>query len=169
MPTFVALGTVTGGANQLIFSSIPQTYKDLAIIGSGGSNFNADTATCRLQINGSSAGIYAWQGFRGDNNSPSGTASVGNDGVYFTMPAINATTHNGSVIMRFVDYANTSRQKTCLIFSGGNMTGTSSATIGVTAGFINTTSAISSITLIGSSGVAWTSTSTFTLYGIGLT
>jgi hypothetical protein len=166
MPTFTLISSVTGGAVTLTFNSIPQTYKDLVIIGSGASNFNADVAGCALRVNGSSASIYTYITNQADNSSYTYSASAGNDAIYFPMLAVNSTTTHSTAIIQLVDYANTSRQKNCIIRSGAPMISTITGNETVVTGNINTTAAISSISLLGSSGVAWTSTTRFDLYGL---
>lgn len=166
--TYIKLATVTGGANILTFSSIPQTYKDLVIIGSGSSNFNADAADCAVQFNNDSGNNYSWTGFSASAGVISHTRSVGQDAVYFQMNAyLNSENIVSPVIMQILDYTNTSRRKLINIRSGyDNATVSSSALTANRWGSWSSTSAISSIKLIGSSGVAWTTSSTFNLYGL---
>lgn len=170
--TFVLIGTVSGSATSLTFSSIPQTYKDLVVIGNCCSAFNGDSVNSPLRINGLSTSIYNYMALRGTAASVLNTSSVnadgaGNDAMYFFNNAWSDTTLPSQVVARFFDYTNTTRNKTILIRSNVNGgTFSSSVVNGTQVGTVGTTNAITSITFTSSSGTNWTSTTSFNLYGL---
>jgi hypothetical protein len=164
--TFTNLGTVSGGVLNMTFSSIPQTYKKLMIIGnmnhglafgytSGFITFNGDTNT---------AYNFVIQGWGGSNIS-----SRQVDDRSIRPEFIGGTTGSGDnspFIMTLPDYTNTTRYKTTQFQTGviSSEQGTSRMWRG--AGWWENTSAITSITFTGSSSTAWDSISRLTLYGI---
>lgn len=169
MPSnFINLGTVSGGVLNMTFSSIPQTYKKLMIIGNLNHGLAFGYTGGAITFNGNTSAVYNWlnQGFNGSN--------IGNRQVADTAirpEFIGGTTGSGDnspFIMTLPDYTNTTRYKTTQF-----QTGVISSEQGVSrmwrgAGWWNNTSAITSITFTGSSSTAWDSTSRLTLYGISV-
>jgi len=153
----------SGGAATVTFAGIPAGYKHLQIRGiaketgtSGGFNnmniyFNADNA-------GTSYAIHSVSG-DGASAFAQATASRAKALIY---NGLSQTTNifAGSVI-DILDYANTNKHKTLRALAGVDFNG--SGRLGLTSGLWQSTSAINSITLEGSSFVQYSS---FTLYGV---
>ncbi len=155
--TPIATTTGNGSSSTITFSSIPSTYTDLVIVAtltnSNGSDsltvrFNGDTgtnySTTVLGNNGSTAESYRL------SNSTSIYAGIELD----TAPCVN--------IINVMNYTNTTTNKT--IVSRGNQGDVRTRAI---VGLWRSTAAINSITLRNPSGAgAYSTSSTFTLYGI---
>jgi hypothetical protein len=149
--TYTALATITltSTDSEIVFSSIPATYRDLVLVydAQGGS-----AQEVRLALNGSTAnGSFVYM--LGDGSSPgSGTASALIGGTISTLRSNN--------ILQFFDYAQTNKHKTILIRSNRP----SEATLAYACRWAQTT-AINSIQVYPNSG-NWTSGGVFALYGI---
>lgn len=163
----IASTTLTSTTTSVTFSSIPSDYQHLQIRFIG--RFN-DTGIgidwTYLRLNGVTTSTYATHRLFGDGSSvtAAGNANYPFIGIPNCIP-FNGTTANtfGGVIIDIHDYASTNKNKTVRAFAGADLNG--SGNIGLTSGFLNSTSAITSITLYGSS-VSWVAGSTFSLYGI---
>ena len=161
----IATNTLGTAVNSVTFSSIPATYTDLRVVALPISNnapntvslfmrFNADTGTnysfTALYGTGSTAGSFYY-----DNNS-SIYVDSSNDGASFTVPAL--------MTADIFSYAG-STYKTCLTTGSTDKSG--SGEVNRNVGLWRNTAAITSITLLSSSGsVNFKIGSTFTLYGI---
>lgn len=161
--SFESIATVNGNgsAPTLTFSSIVGTYTHLQIrgiaLGLGVDNlqmrFNSDTGTNyaqhRLQGNGvtASANGSATQSLIGFIGYETGTTSVG-----------------GASIIDIQDYASTSKYKTVRSLNGYDTNG--AGNIILASGLWQSTSAITSISIINSGGTAFNASTTFALYGI---
>jgi hypothetical protein len=149
---FESIATTTvgaGGAANVEFTSIPGTYTHLQIrylgkaSGTGGSEnpwlrFNSDTgnnyAAHRLMGNGASASADAFHGVSHIRagfvpDSASGVANI-----------------FGATTIDILDYTNTNKTKTVRVFTGADQNG--SGTITFSSGLWNSTSAITSLTLL---------------------
>jgi len=162
----IATVTGTGSSGIITFSSIPQGYKHLQIRGilrNTSSNtgddsvlltVNSDTganyATHRLTGNGSAAGAQSYT---------SGTAIV----PYFNANGNSGANIFGAYIWDFLDYANTSKNKTVRLLGGVDFNG--SGTVGLISGAWFNTAAINSLTFT-SGSANFSTNSRFSLYGI---
>lgn len=158
--TYDSISTTTLGSNQssVTISSIPATYTDLVLMVMSKDTRSGSTIVCDLnvRINGLTSNYH-----QGTINDASGFTIVSGNAWAMAQPG------NGSAYspqrMFFMDYTNTNnlRNFLCrtesLYASNGNDR--------LTTGFHgSSTSAISSITIIGEQGIA--AGSTFALYGI---
>lgn len=161
----IATTTLSTATATVTFSSIPGTYTHLQVrylgkaSGTGGAEnpwlrFNSDTgtnyATHRLMGNGSSVSADAF-------------SSVSHIRAGF-VPDSAAGVANmfGVAVIDILDYANTNKTKTVRVLTGADLNG--SGTITFSSGLWNSTSAITSLTLL-NNGLNWTQYSTFALYG----
>lgn len=164
----IATASGNGSSSSVTFSSIPSTYQHLQIRAiareaSGGNVFGNFSITA----NGDSGSNYTLHQLYGD-----GTAYSNGSSGYGTVSALvniagNSSGANtyGTGVVDILDYTNTNKLKTFRSLSGmDNNTG---------GGFIllrsqlwNNTAAITSLTLTDLSGVAFTTASSFALYGI---
>jgi hypothetical protein len=163
----IATTTVgSGGQSTITFSSIPSTFKHLQVrclirsVNAAGTdstkmNFNSDTATNysrhALFGDGSTAGSAAatTAAFASLGDSPASTASANAFGVY---------------VVDILDYANTDKYKTTRALGGYDLNG--SGNIDLRSGSWRSTSAITSIVFVTSSGSNFAQYSSFALYGI---
>lgn len=146
--TYIPLATVTLTANdtQVLFSSIPNTYKDLIIV------FDASATSGENMtptINGSSAD-FSWVQVNYSNSSNVGTNnSIGSIG-----------TGRNLGVLQFFDYSATDKQKMFTVKTSAN-----ASDVRILGCRWAQTAAISSIGLSIRLGYSWTTGSKFSLYG----
>lgn len=148
--------TLSTTASSQSFSSIPATYTDLVLI-------IAPKGTAalqmRLKINDDAAANYGTTGMSGNGTITESWRSTGLG--YINMDYYNSVTTNGGYCqVNFMNYANTTTFKTCLIRSGEASTAAMA-----NVGNWRSTSAINKITVTTSTST-FAAGSTFTLYGI---
>lgn len=157
--TYTPIASITLGAeaSSVTFSSIPQTYTDLILVGnyslsgdiSVSVRFNSDTgtnySTTRLLGNGSTA-----------SSARTSSATSTN----FNIANVTVTTTISNTILHIMNYSNTTTYKTTIGRANQSDSGTN-----IFTGLWRSTAAITSITLLTSSGTV-SSGSTFNLYGI---
>lgn len=166
---YESIATVNGNgsSSSITFSSIPSTYQHLQIRTvareATGTNIFGNIG---FQANGDTGSNYTLHQIYGN-----GTSALTSGQGYSTSTALLNIAGNsaaasvlGGGVVDILDYSNTNKLKTFRSLSG---------TDDNTAGFIllrsqlwNNTSAITSLTLTDLSGVAFTSASSFALYGI---
>lgn len=155
----IATQTLTGGgATSITFTSIPQTYTDLVVVGNYYVTYPTNRLT-NLQLgNGTvDTGSNYNSTYFGGNSSSAFSGRSANDS------AINATNHYSNYatgIVHIFNYANTNVYKTVLT-RGGTENGNQGGTVGVW----RSTSAVSAF-LWQPNGDTFGAGSTFTLYGI---
>lgn len=147
-PTYIPLATLTLGGNdsQVVFSNIPNTYRDLILIfngkGTSGENFV-------LTLNGSSSN-FSWAQIVGTSSNSGTNTSIG-----------SISTDDTTASFEFFDYAKTNKYK-----SFTAKTGYSSSDIRLLTGTWSDLAAITSISLQIRLGYSFTTGSTFSLYGV---
>lgn len=160
--TYVALDkkTATTSIANAEFTSIPQGYTDLVVIVAGQVSSNVSLA---FQVNGDTGSNYSCTEIFGDGTTASSFSSTNNAQV--TVASIGAQINSGTPwvsTLHFQNYSNTTTNKTIL----GR---TSAAGTGVNAivGLYRSTSAITSIKIMGFNNASgFTTGTTFSLYGI---
>ena len=164
--TWLIQRTSPTSGTSITFSSIPQTYSHLQlrinIMGAAGAGiyyqFNGDSSTTS----------YAWHVLEGG-----GTSAAATGGTTDGYSLLNFNTSKPSATAPFVsildiqNYASTTQNKTGRGFTGSNIN-TASAAYGVTlsSGLWINTAAITSIKIATSNASAFSSGSTFALYGM---
>lgn len=155
--TFSPIATTTLGSAvaSYTFSSIPSTYTDLVIVYEGSQTGNGDT---RIQYNGDTAANYSETVVKGNGSTATSARSTGANWSYiaYTDQSIGRT----NIIVQIQNYANTTTYKSCL-----SRFNTAGSTVGAIVGMWRSTAAITSVT-ISTSAFAFSTGSTFTLYGI---
>lgn len=169
-PSFESIATYTLSSTTatVTFTSIPSTYKHLQLRFMG--RFS-DTGTAidsaYIQFNGITTSSYARHRLVGDgsNVTVGGNASA----TFIDLP--NTVPFNGNTagimgvgIIDIHDYASSTKNKTLRAISGCDING-AGGYINLSSGLFNSTSALTSISLYGSS-VSWVAGSTLALYGI---
>lgn len=155
--------TLTTSAASVTFSSIPSGYTDLKIVVSA----RCDTASVQqlvvLKINSLTTG-YADRYLYG-SGSGAGAGSYGSSlGFVGDTPSANATTNTFGSQEIYISNYTSSNAKSWSIDSVAE-TNATAAYMELTAGYNSTTSAITSIQLLPTSG-NFIANSAFTLYGI---
>jgi hypothetical protein len=157
----------------LIFSSIPQRYKDLVLVINSRSTVNAVVGSPYIRLNDDSSGLYQSIFFEANNASAGPvSASSSKDASNSTLarigrhPGNNASANTfGSIIVNINNYTSTSMFKT-ILSEFGNSIGASGSSTGFTTSVYRSTSAITSIRFSDEQGGNIASGSTFKLYGI---
>ena len=168
MPTYKAIASTTvgsGGASNVQFTSIPQTYTDLVVLYSA-RTVRADTADdIGIEFNGST-GIYSNKRLFGYSGSTSGAisdSSAGNEGGVTSSANATANTF-GSDSIYIPNY--TSSNNKSISTDGVSETNTGNAVQALVAGLASTSSAITSIKILPRNSSGFVQYSSFTLYGV---
>jgi hypothetical protein len=171
----IATATGTGSSATVTFNSIPSTYQHLqirflakttdSVVGA------SDTYELRVTFNGVTTN-YAAHRLYGDYSAAGATAGTALASVLTirAIPSSNATNGSniyGVGIIDIHDYASTTKNKVMRMINGtnANTAGNASYRINLVSGLSLDTNAITSIS-ISTSGTAFTTGSTFALYGV---
>lgn len=154
-PTYVALGTITLATtdSEIVFSSIPATYRDLIIQTDGTSSANENIS---IQFNGDTGSNYSYVQMNGNGSttgSSSGSEAFLRIGAVYTSRTINQ--------LQLLDYSATDKHKTIL-----SRCNAASVITQAIAGRWASTSAITSISIKLTGSASFQSGSTFSLYGV---
>jgi hypothetical protein len=155
--TYVSLATITLGSadSEIIFSSIPATYRDLVLVAE---YKNSTTVTAaRIRFNSDTGSNYSnvWMGGSG---STAFSSTTGGSGLIIA----DANTTNTTMSMtQIMDYSATDKHKTTL--SRGSGAGINA--IAFASRWANT-AAVTTVSVVYPGGGQFTVGSTFSLYGI---
>lgn len=166
--TYVPISTYTAPANtvnNVVFSSIPQTYTDLRLVISGrgiasttvedvwfyATPYATDQSFTYIQPSGSAitAGRVTNVNQTTIGAIPSGTAT---SGIY------------SNIVLDLFNYSNTTTFKSYIARNTNDMNG--SGIVFLTTGLKRNTSAVTSLVIFPSASTYWAAGSVFTLYGI---
>lgn len=168
--TFIQSQSGNGSASSITFSSIPTnfTHLQLRCFMRGVRSFANEQVYVRF--NGDSASNYWYHYLYGDGSVASSSGAGTTVILTHEMPAANETANIHSVMITdILDWQNTNKNKVTRSLSGydnnGN-TGIAMAKAWLASGLWLNTAAITSVTVL--SNGAFTSTSRFDLYGIGI-
>lgn len=165
----ILIGSTTvgaGGAASVSFSSIPQTYTDLLLVGSARIAGAVNRDGVLMRFNGDSTSTNYFYNWTYTLNGSVGTPGSGNIGgiLAFEAPGANATANTfGNSQCLIPNYTGSSQKSTATEAMGEN--NAAAATIYINSGRWNQTSAITSITILNASSNL-VEGSSFTLYGI---
>lgn len=165
--TFELISSVTvgsGGAASITFSSIPATYTDLCLKVSARANAVSIFTNMKLNINGGGTS-WTYRNILGSGSgSPSSSTATNSFIGDFNGNGSTASTFNNMEIY-LPNYANTSYAKS---FSVDNVIENNATTAytELVAGLWNSTSAITSLSLVGFSSETILEHSTAYLYGV---
>ena len=165
--SFESIATTTvgsGGAANVTFSSIPQTYKHLqirALVKSEGSQDSTD-----MRFNSDTGNNYAYHSLYGTGSAASSEASTSRSSVVTNFTAVASTdTSVFSVgVMDILDYTDTNKYKTVRGLSGWDANGT--GVVYLSSNVWMSTSAITTILIYPRAGGDFNQYSHFALYGI---
>jgi hypothetical protein len=160
-PTYTPLATVTLGtaAASVTFSSIPATYRDLICVTSTFQT-NAGDQYSSYRINGDTGANYNWVYMDTYPGTPSSGATSNATSSLWTYTQNVSSTTPLTTIVQFMDYSATDKHKTQL-----HRFGAASPTVGAYASRWANTAAVTSISILATSG-NYQSGSTFSLYGV---
>jgi len=164
----IASVTANGSQTTVTFSSIPATYKHLQIRFIGRSLRNGVSDNLGIYFNSDQTTNYATHYLRADGGTAVSSADI-NATETFLNESVRAsgtsnTLTNSVAIIDILDYTSTSKNKTIRSFSGWDFNGSGYVVLG-SGLWRKTPEAINSI-VFNSGGNAFSSTSTFALYGI---
>lgn len=167
---FIASATGDGSSNTITFSSIPQTYKQLQIIGRlDCTDGAAGTQAAIFRFNGNNSSTYSYHYVYGDGTNRGASGSSGSTSIYFDrLIASNVNSNNtfGGFVIDVYDYSNTSKNTTVRAIHGmDDNSGTTNYGIYLRSGAWYNTSAVTSISFT-VAGYSFTSDSSVSLYGI---
>jgi hypothetical protein len=160
--TYEPIATTTLGSNaaSYTFSSIAGTYTDLILVVNGQVSSNV-TVAC--QVNGDTATNYSTTEIFSDGGTASSFRSSTN--AQIAVMGIGAQVNSGSQwvsTLHFQNYSNSTTYKTVLGRTSATATG-----VNAIVGLWRSTSAITSIKILGYANASgFTTGTTFTLYGI---
>lgn len=158
--TPIATQTITTAVSNITFSSIPNTYTDLVIIGSAQTTVNGTSAII-MKFNSSPTPLWSLTNMQGNGTSAtSGRSSTQDAYFYGGNCAASGTSAFSTWQANIFNYANTSIGTTAI-----TRVGIASDLTKNVVGYWATTDAVSSI-LIGSDNGNLNVGSTFTIYGI---
>ena len=156
--TPIATNTLSSAAASVTFSSIPSTYTDLIIVTQA---ISATADDVGIRFNSDSGSNYSQTWVSGNGTAGFSGRYTSSTSVYIDIYGSMGTTLFNNANLHIMNYANTTTYKTFL--SRSNRAGTG---IDAIVGLWRSTSAISTIVLAPTTGVNFSSGSTFTLYGI---
>lgn len=165
----IATASGTGSSDTITFSSIPSTFKHLQLrLLVKNSNAGAGNSLGIVRFNSDTAANYAYHLLYGDGTSAAVLAGATVNGIRIAGTDVTSTSgYYGVGVLDILDYASTTKNKTLRGLSGadGNVGG-GAFYLGVSSGLWMNTTAITSVSIINSSGSAFTTASTIALYGI---
>lgn len=153
--TYIALATttLTGNDAEIVFSSIPATYRDLVVVAY---NKNATgIAGCRIRLNGDTGNNYSYVSMDG-----SGAGATSGSQTDSSLNIAVSTNEFGTSLFHIMDYSATDKHKTVL--ARGNALPDN---VRAGAGRWANTDAVTSVTIT-TAAYDFVSGSTFSLYGI---
>ena len=173
---FVSIATTTvgsGGTGTITFSSIPSTYKHLQVRLFAQTNrgtYGIDEAVIRF--NSDTGSNYADHALYGDGSAAAAVADTSANKIYLGTGAIGTTTSGffGTNIVDILDYTSINKNKTLRTLGGADVNGIVGGIGGrVSLGsglWMNSSTAVTTITLTPASGTLFSQYSSFALYGI---
>ena len=160
----IATTTLGGSSSSITFSSIPVTFSDIRLVLTGTASANV---TCCLRINSNSGNIYSNVNIRAANTSivVGAGASALNTFQFLGGNSSLSTVHPTMYTIDFIHYLGTNGPKSYIYTISADKNTNTTSSVERAVGTVNTTSAVSSITIF-PNGANWNSGTTATLYGI---
>lgn len=156
----IATTTLTSATASVTFSSIPGTYTDLVMV-LGNVGFTSADFIARMQLNSDTGNNYSFTELYGNGTSALSTRDANRSNIPIAYNIGLANDNNANIIVQFMNYSNTTTNKTVLVRENRAAAGT-----GAIVGLWRSTAAISTIKVECGGASNWTSGSIFTLYGI---
>jgi hypothetical protein len=157
--TPIASITLAATASSVVFSGLPQTFRDLILVYTAMTD--ANNRDVRVRCNGVSTQSYPVVVMAGSGSSALSTSRTTDTGFVFHYFADSSTNANQvPVIAQFLDYSATDKQKIVLARANNSAVG-----VNATAGRFTTNDAITSVSVHADSGT-FSVGFTASLYGI---
>ena len=163
--TPIATSTISSPTASITFSSIPQTYTDLVLVVSANGSRASLGGDIRCQLNSDTGSNYSYTLLQGIGSSAWNERA--SDQTYANLAnniGIPGSVNYTPTIINFMNYSNTTTNKTILTRHSGVVSGNLQARVTLW----RSTAAINTIYLWNEAGAAYNFNpgSTFTLYGI---
>jgi hypothetical protein len=152
----IATTTLGSGTATVTFSSISGSYTDLILVISAFTG--DDLAAYTMRLNGDTGSNYSVTSLEGQGTSVVSQQQANQTQMYITGFQAGSYTEPFTTIVQFMNYSNTTTNKTILSRSASNAAS-------AYCGLFRSTSAITSIA-VSSVSSTFSTNSTFTLYGI---
>lgn len=173
----IATATGTGSSGEIVFSSIPSTFKHLQIrfIAKDTWTTDADVGDILIRFNSDTGSNYSRHSLTGNGTTAAAAGSASQNGVYIRrcLPTNKSTLANmmGVGIVDVLDYTSTVINKTARAISGTDTNGTTLSGVGndgiaLSSSVWLSTSAITSVTIRSAYSNAFTTSTSVALYGI---
>jgi hypothetical protein len=150
-----------GSATSLTFNSIPSTYTHLQI---RAITNDASGEEVGVRLNGDTGTNYSHHYLRSTGAAVSASGSATQARINFMGVTANSTTIMGVTIIDLHDYASTTKYKTVRTFMGYDSNG--GGIVYLSSGLWQSTSAVTSLTVLNIGGFAFGTQTVFSLYGI---
>lgn len=165
-----SLASVTapsGGVASIVFSGIPAGYKHLQIRANAKTNRSDNQDVVTIRYNGDTSSTYAYHILGGNGTSAFADAGTSTATPWAAIIAGNTSTTNmfGAMVSDVLDYSSTSKYKTIRTFSGTDQNSTAGR-LYFDSTLWQSTSAITSISLVPVYGSVFMEYSSFALYGV---
>jgi hypothetical protein len=154
--TPIASVTLSATASEVVFSGLPQSFRDLIVVASALTNGGSNNVAV-VRVNGDTGSNYSRVQMIGDGSITPTFAGSGENAFYGSY--FGTSTAPSSCVYQFMDYSQTNKHKTVLM-----RTDIDTRTM-ASANRWGNIAAISSISLAPNSG-SFTSGSTFTVFGV---
>jgi hypothetical protein len=170
MPTFVKIASTTLSSTtaNITFSSIPNTYTDLYIVGSTRGDVGGTNTNCNARYNGDTAANYGYDFTYGVAGTVAGSSngSATFDMIVYGGPGNTGQANSFGCFWSYIgDYLKTT-SKTIITLSTRITSGNTGDTYAVVNSSQYRGSTISSIQYYPSNGTGFVAGTTITLYGI---
>lgn len=166
MPTFIQIGTAkvvgSGGASSIDFTSIPGTFTDLYLVTSIRGSNATPFSTVQLTIN-SSTSTFSNRILEVDTAASAGSSGSPNRYVGYLNASTSTSNTFASASIYFTNYATNQYKSYSIDYTSGS--GGTSNWLGFVSGLWSTTSAITAISLVASSGNLLQNSTAY-LYGV---
>lgn len=160
--TPIASVTLSATASEVVFSGLPQTFRDLILVVEAATTESG--VTLDLRFNGDVSSNYFGVEMGGRNN---GTYSGAGADVYFRIFGNTFGTLPFQSTVQIMDYSQSNKHKTTLIRASSFDTSLNSYLVKAIAGRWGSTSAVTSLSLASLfNSRSFAAGSTFTLFGI---
>ena len=169
--SYDAIGTAvvgSGGQSSVTFSSIPSTYKHLQIRGFSKSNRAVYVEDLAVRFNSDTATNYSSHRLYGDGASATADAESTRNRMNIGQISGGSATYSsgfGGLVMDVLDYTSVNKAKTIRCLSGYDDNGRGFIQF-ASGAWYNSSTAVSSITLLPLFGTTISEYSQFDLYGI---
>ena len=158
--TPLATITLTGTDSEVVFASIPSSFRDLILVIQAKSTTGNPAVTARF--NSDNTANYPYVRMTGSGSGSGASASITTDTFLNLAAAFGINTSgNGNIIAQIMDYSATDKHKTVLVRNGDAGLG-----VEAIAGRWASTSAITSVTVFNTGSISFATGSTFSLYGV---